>query len=201
MALTDEEQAALQAQLEAERAKSAEQAAGLRKLQIGNVLREINASGAFAEVYPADGEITPDALKTFVSQFVPAAPTTSTTTTTTDMGAWAAYERAQESATTPGAGGKTEVESLLEKGEAGLYELTGKGKDWNHYRIPMEGPGSDIEQRNNDYAEAANKVNRQWSKEVRQGRAQPAGIYSGANGFGGRVDPPRWAYKALDGQE
>jgi hypothetical protein len=201
LALTDEEEQALRESLEQAQRSVTEQAAQVRKSQLTGLLKDLQAPARFADVYPADAELTSDALKAFVAEFAPPVPPATEASTKPDLSGWSAYERAQEGATTPGAGGKTELEQLLEEGMEGLKELTGGGLDWNHFQPPDGRNGStDMRAKNAEYANKVNRANRTWEKEIRLGRSEPGGVYQNAMGFGGRVDPPRWAYKAADGQ-
>jgi hypothetical protein len=193
---TEEE---FQALLEAERQRSAQLAADLRHSQVATGLKDIGAPDAFADIVPTDLELSADALRDFVSRFLPAAPTgggapePASGSPAPDLTGWARYERASEGAGTITPPAKTDAELLLEEGMEGLRLLRGEGRDWNHLKPP-----DDMQQKNAAFAQKVNRLNRSHEMAVRRGEAAPGGYFQ-AWGFGGRHDPPQWAYVAEDG--
>lgn len=191
MALTDEEEAALRDQLAGAQRQGEEATAAARKANITVLLKDIGAPTAFADILPGTVELTPDALKEFVAQFAPPAPPV--VTDRPDLSGWERYERTAEAGSPPGPG-KSEIELLLEEGLKGMDELRGTGLDWNHRKPPEE-----MQLKNAEFAAKANRLNRQATTLVRRGEMEPGGYYK-AMGFGGRHDPPPWAYVAEDGR-
>lgn len=192
MALTDEEEAALRDQLAGAEQRGNEATAAARKANIAVLLKDIGAPPAFADVVPGTLELTPDALKEYVGQFIPAAQPV--VTDRPDLSGWERYERTAEAGSPPGPG-KSEIDLLLEEGLAGFDKLRGKGLDWDHHKPP-----EDMQQENAEFAAKANKLNRQATTLVRRGQMEPGGYYK-AMGYGGRHDPPPWAYVAEDGRQ
>lgn len=191
MGTTEED---LQAALEAERKRTAELAAGLRHANISAALRDLALPTAFADVVPADLEASPEALKDFVARFLPpTAAQPSGEAPPPNLEGWARYERTAELGSSVPAAGKTEVELLIEEGMKGLEALRGGGTDWNHHKPPDE-----MAQENANFARRVNRLNRSHEMAVRRGEATPGGYFQ-AWGFGGRHDPPPWAYVAEDG--
>lgn len=192
MALTDEEEAALRGELAGAQQASVDSAAAARKANITVLLKDIGAPAAFADVVPGTLELTADALKDYVGQFIPApAPVV---TDRPDISGWERYERTAEAGSPPGPG-KSEIDLLLEEGLKGMEKLRGTGLDWNH-RMPPE----EMLAENAEFAAKANKLNRQATTLVRRGQMEPGGYYR-SMGFGGRHDPPPWAYVAEDGRQ
>lgn len=192
MALTDEEEAALRDQLAAAQARGDEAAAAARKANITVLLKDIGAPSAFADVVPATLDLTPDALKEYVGQFLP--PTPAAVTDRPDLSGWERYERTAEAGSPPGPG-KSEIDLLLEEGLKGIEKLRGTALDWNHYAPPEE-----MQLENAEFAAKANRINRAAERLVRTGQMEPSGYFR-AMGFGGRHDPPPWAYVAEDGRQ
>lgn len=192
MALTDEEEAALRDQLAGATQRGEAADAAARKANITVLLKDIGAPAAFADVVPGTLELTPEALKDYVAQFIPSAPPA--VTERPDLSGWERYERTAEAGSPPGPG-KSEVDLLLEEGLKGIEKLRGTGLDWNH-RMPPE----EMQVENAEYAAKANKLNRQATTLVRRGQMEPGGYYK-AMGYGGRHDPPAWAYVAEDGRQ
>jgi hypothetical protein len=190
MALTDEEEAALRDQLAGAQQRGEEAAAAARKANLTVLLKDIGAPAAFADVVPGTIELTPEALKDWTAQFLPAP---STVTDRPDLSGWERYERTAEAGSPPGPG-KSEIDLLLEEGLKGIQKLRGTGLDWDHRQPPEE-----MQQENAEFAAKANKLNRQATTMVRRGEMEPGGYYR-AMGFGGRHDPPSWAYVAEDGR-
>jgi len=106
-----------------------------------------------------------------------------------DISKWGTYEQIQQDSS-PTGGGDNELEALLKRGAEGIRNSDPK---INKFQVTEE---ERKEQR--QYAEDVNRIHREWEREVRLGRAEPA--YRGMEGFGGRLDPPRWAYRAQDGE-
>lgn len=192
MALTDEEEAALRDQLAGAQAASNEAAAAARKANITVLLKDIGAPAAFADIVPGTLELTADALKEYVGQFLPPAP--AVVTDRPDLSGWERYERTAEAGSPPGPG-KSEIDLLIEEGMKGIEKLRGMATDWDHTKPPEE-----MKRENAEYAAKANRLNRQATTLVRRGQMEPGGYYR-AMGFGGRHDPPAWAYVAEDGRQ
>lgn len=160
-----------------------------RKLQLAHTLEKIGAPTAIADVY--QGDLDETKIKEFVMglQMQKQSDDAKEQKERPDMSKWGTYEQIQSDAT-PTGGGDNELEALLKRGQEGINKSNPRTRPWKVSEEEIE------EQR--QFSEDVNRVHRQWEREVRLGRAEPA--YRGMEGFGGRLDPPRWAYRAQDGE-
>lgn len=181
---TPEEMAALRQQL-------ADSQAEIRKVQLTSMLEKIGAPTAIAGVYT--GDVDDGKLKDFVMGLQMRKDAEDNAEKDShnrpDISKWGAYEQIQQDAT-PTGGGDNELEALLKRGNEGIRTSDPKV---NKYQVT-----EDERREQRQYADDVNKIHREWEREVRLGRAEPA--YRGMEGFGGRLDPPRWAYRAQDGE-
>lgn len=181
---TPEEVAALRQQL-------VDSQAEIRKVQLTSMLEKIGAPTAIAGVYT--GDVDDAKLKDFVMGLQMRKDAEDNAEKDShnrpDISKWGTYEQIQQDAT-PTGGGDNELEALLKRGNEGIRVSDPKV---NKYQVT-----EDERREQRQYADDVNKIHREWEREVRLGRAEPA--YRGMEGFGGRLDPPRWAYRAQDGE-
>jgi hypothetical protein len=89
---------------------------------------------------------------------------------------------------TPAGGEPNDVEKLLARGR----EAIEKSKpSMNPFQV---GEADMLDQK--QFAAEVNRMHREWERMVRRRQMQPA--YRGLEGFGGRMDPPDYAYVAQD---
>lgn len=180
---TPEEVAALRQQI-------ADSQAEIRKVKLTGMLEKFGAPTAIADVY--NGDLDDTKVKEFVQALQIRKENEDATVqanTRPDISKWGTYEQIQQDST-PTGGGDNELEALVKRGAEGIRQSDPKV---NKFQVTEE---ERLEQRR--YADDVNKIHREWEREVRLGRAEPA--YRGMEGFGGRLDPPRWAYRAQDGE-
>lgn len=180
---TAEEAAALQQAVEAAKAEN-------RKLQLTHTLEKLGAPTAIADVY--NGEMDESKIKEFVMALQMQKQSEDQhqqDQQKPDVSKWGAYERINDNAA-PTGGGDNELEALLKEGTELIDKSNPRTRPWKVSEEEIE------EQRR--FQDKVNKIHREWEREVRLGRAEPA--YRGMEGFGGRLDPPRWAYRAQDGE-
>lgn len=165
--------------LQAEVAQLREQ---VRREQLGRILDGLGAPTAFADVYR--GDLTPEAVKTFVEglQMTPRAPSEPKPPAPA-ADAWGRYEDTSRGGPPVST---TEYDRLLAETREALDAV----------RNSRYAPPAEADDKFAGTIDKVNKLNRQWEREIRAGRAQPA--YVGNTGFGGRLDPPEYAYRALD---
>lgn len=179
------EEAEQDQELEALRQQLAAKDADMRKLQLTSILKGLGAPPAFADIYT--GELDEAKVKSFVAALQIPAPEPTHQEGGADTSAWGRYEAAPSSGG-PAGGEPDEVEKLLARGR----EAIEKSKpSMNPFQVSEQ---DQLDQR--QFAADVNRVHREWERAVRRRQLQPA--YRGLEGFGGRMDPPDYAYRAQD---
>ena len=185
--LTDQELAEFQAfKTQAEAAQAAQ--AGLetklaaleatnRTNAVKSVLSDLKAPAQIADLYPADGEITPDAVKTFLRDKVGLNPDIASQ--------WSSYEQGRLAS--EGAPEQVDgIDAILSKEHAANEKF---------YRNPYQVTVKE-EQEMRDFSAQASGLLKKWDREVEAGKLD---ILVQAQGFGGRIDPPPYARRAVYG--
>lgn len=149
------------------------------------MLKDFGAPTTFADVY--QGELDEAKVKAFVSSLQIPAPPPPQQEGTADTSAWGRYE-GTGSVSTPAGGEPNEVDKLLTRGR----EAIEKSKPSMN---PFQVSEADILDQK-QFATDVNRMHREWERMVRRRQMQPA--YRGLEGFGGRMDPPDYAYVAQD---
>lgn len=154
----------------------------VRREQLGRILDGLGAPSGFADVYR--GDLNPEAVKAFVEGLQMAQqPPSEPRPPAPVADAWGRYEDT-------GRGGppssSTEIDRLLAETREALDSV----------RNGRYAPAAELDDKFAGTIDRVNKLNRQWEREIRADRAQPA--YVGNTGFGGRLDPPEYAYRAQD---
>lgn len=181
-----EETEAPNPELEALRTQLAARDADVRRLQLTGILKGLGAPATFADIYT--GELDEAKVKTFVSSLqIPVPEPTTQQEGTADTSAWGRYEGTQN-VSAPAGSEPSDVDKLLERGRAAIEKSK---PSMNPFQV-SEADVLDQKQ----FAADVNRMHREWERMVRRRQAQPA--YRGLEGFGGRMDPPDYAYVAQD---
>lgn len=174
-------------ELEALRTQLAARDADVRRLQLTGILKGLGAPATFADIYT--GDLDEAKVKTFVSSLqIPAPePSQSQESQPADTSAWGRYEGTQ-SVSAPAGSEPSDVDKLLERGRAAIEKSK---PSMNPFQV---GEADILDQK--QFAADVNRMHREWERMVRRRQMQPA--YRGLEGFGGRMDPPDYAYVAQD---
>jgi len=172
-------------EVDALRQQLAAKDADMRKLQLTTILKGLGAPATFADIY--QGELDEAKVKTFVSSLQIPAPEPTPQEGAADTSAWGRYEGTQ-AGSAPAGGEPSDVDKLLERGRTAIEKSK---PSMNPFQV---GEADILDQK--QFAADVNRMHREWERMVRRRQMQPA--YRGLEGFGGRMDPPDYAYVAQD---